>query len=300
MRITEEIKIDHPIRLDKYLKIKYPLLTQGIIEKEIRKSKIKVNQIKCKAKKRVQYPDKIQIPNYFSFYNKKEKNKFPINIIKLSKKILCIYKVYENDNILVINKPCLIASQKGTKTSFSISCALEYINYSQNTDFKIVHRLDKGTSGVMLIAKNRKTAVILSNFFKEQNIYKEYISINYGIPEKKLGTIESFSKDKKKLISNYKLLHFTKNNLSSILWTPKTGRKHQIRQHSKLLNCPIVGDIKYGSESKNIKSKHLFLHAYKIKLPNNYSSQKKEFTCQVPKHFFKFYKELNCDYKKIT
>lgn len=269
-----------PIRLDRYLRRLYPNITQGIIEKAIRKGDVKLNEVKATSSTRTISDDVIKLSTkIFTTTSTKqitEKN-FSPNVIALAKKLLSTYLIFTSDQLIAINKPAGIAVQGGSKISLSIDDALYYINQTENQNLKLVHRLDKETSGILLIAKNHDSAAAIGNAFRNNVIKKTYYAILSGHPKEKEGVlINKIGKDRSGIFeivkelkeggkiaeTNYKVIS-TKSHSTLVKFHPKTGRTHQLRFHSKYLNCPIVGDIKYGGP----KYKRMMLHAKNIVIP---------------------------------
>ncbi len=199
--------------------------------------------------------------------------------------------LYEDDNVLVIDKPAGINSD----------------------DFpKRVHRLDKDTSGILLIAKNNKTLDFLQKQFREQKVIKKYLALVIGNLKTNQGKIETLigrspknrerqkvylpyepgAKGKRKAITEYKVLQKFKD-YTLIEVGPKTGRKHQIRTHFSYLGHPIAGDKMYGFKNqpcpKNLKRQFLHASYLKIRLPEG---QKKEFKSDLPEDLKEVLKNL--------
>jgi RluA family pseudouridine synthase len=184
--------------------------------------------------------------------------------------------VFENEKILVINKPYGISSQSGNKAGVSLDLVMKNICPSA----RIVHRLDKETSGVMVFAKTREVAQIMFNAFKDREIKKVYIACVKGCPNKDSGIIKTnitkSSKDRhsyeiseaegKIAITQYEVIKGDVNkNMALLRLFPQTGRTHQLRVHcSQFLNTPIIGDNRYSNNSKKTK---LNLFAESITLP---------------------------------
>ncbi|WP_341790598.1 RluA family pseudouridine synthase [Rickettsia endosymbiont of Polydrusus tereticollis] len=292
------IKVDTtiPCRLDKYLRRLYPRLTQGIIERALRQKQIMVNGHKVEANLRVKEDDEIFINDKLNLPQEETLEViFSDSVIKLASKITKDYLIYENEHFIAINKPAGLATQGGTKINLSIDDALKYLNY------KLVHRLDKETSGLLLVAKNYESSVKLVNAFKEKLIAKTYIAVVFGRPLEDSGEIRGLigkkrdgayeivdvdNENGKLAITYYKLLKPLNNNLSLIEFTPITGRMHQLRFHAKLLNCPIVGDTKYGSAQSSSYSKHMLLHASKIVLHEKIFGEEITLEVKLPNYFF--------------
>ena len=277
-------------RLDKYLKHQYTSLTQGFIEKNIRKKNILINNSSTKANYIVKLNDELKILN---FHETLYKNKIIFKKkIKIPKEILNQFKrsiIFENNDYIVLNKWSQIATQGGSKIKISIDHIIRHINLN----YRLVHRLDKETSGLLLIAKNLNYAKKLSSLFKQKEITKLYIALCEGKPKNNHSQVKLEIKNKKlkteNTLTNYKVVN-TNKSLSSILFNPKTGKTHQLRIVSKNLGCPIVGDNKYNIHSK-YKKESLMLHAFALKFTIN--SRKFEFISMLPDAFLNFIKKKN-------
>ncbi len=277
-------------RLDKYLKFKYTSLTQGFIEKNIRKKNILINNSTTKANYLVKLNDDLKILN---FHENLYKNKIIYKKkIKISKEILAQFKrsiIFENNDFIVVNKWSHIATQGGSK----IKTSIDHIIKNLNEQYRLVHRLDKETSGLLLIAKNLNCAKTLSYLFKKKEITKFYIALCEGKPKNNNSQVKLEIKSKKNKIentlTNYKILSKSKS-ISSILFNPKTGKTHQLRIVAKNLGCPIVGDNKYNVYSKYTKE-NLMLHAFALRFTIN--KKKFEFISNLPNYFLTFIKKNN-------
>jgi 23S rRNA pseudouridine955/2504/2580 synthase len=269
----------YDIRLDRYLKKLYPTITQGVIEKSLRSRKIRLNQQRTTANTRVNAGDVIFIDLTLDAQyqiSHAQETHFEPNIIALANKLLTEYLLFSSDDVLIINKPPNLAVQGGSKINLSIDHALLYLNYTQNTDYKLVHRLDKATSGILLIAKNYEAARKITEGFSNKLIKKTYIAVLSSVPNNPSGIISN-KIEKISTRDGEKMALSTSGKLAETLYTmlrdngkyalveftPLTGRMHQLRIHSQLLHCPIVGDVKYGGP----KYQRMLLHALRIVLP---------------------------------
>ena len=267
----------HNSRLDKWFKAKVLNIPQSLIEKIIRKKKIKVNKKKTKTSYRVQMNDTIEVFNISEIKPinlKKNINKY--KAIKKEKKTYGDFIIEDNDNFIVINKPSGIPVQGGTKSFKNITDLLSSTKYFENKKAYIVHRLDKETSGVLIIAKNREYAQLFTSLFRIRKIHKNYLAIVHGeIPKNKktlednLVTYQNNKKVIQKAITHLKIIK-NSEKYSLLELKPITGRKHQLRKQLFNLGNPIVGDNKY-SVNKFIKFKknNLMLHASKLKFMIN-------------------------------
>ena len=263
-------------RLDKWFKNEIINLPHSLLEKILRQNKIKVNKKKAKSSYRLQTGDLIEIYDISKFkpVDKKEKIKY----LPKKKEIGAYddYVIEDNENFIVINKPTGIPVQSGTKSFKNIIDILKNTKYFKNSKPFIVHRLDKETSGVLIIAKNRKYAQLFTSLFRIRKIHKTYLAIVYGKVNKSIKVMkddliyyENNKKNIQKAVSNLKIIK-SNEGFSYLELNPITGRKHQLRKQLLNIGCPIIGDDKYFiNDRKRIKIKNLMLHAYKIKFMIN-------------------------------
>ena len=267
----------HNSRFDRWFKQNILNVPQSLIEKLVRKRKIKVNKKKVKTSYRVQINDIIELhgKDDFKSYKKSKKEKY-----KPSEKEKGEYGKFiieNNDNFIVINKPSGISVQAGTKSFKNIIDILKDTKYFLESKPFIVHRLDKETSGVMIVAKNRQYAQLFTSLFRIRKMHKTYLAITHGSvkADKKLlqDNLVSYEKDKKiiqKAISHLRILK-SNDEYSLLELKPITGRKHQLRKQLYNIGNPIVGDYKYSfnKDAKKFKIKNIMLHSYKIKFMIN-------------------------------
>ncbi len=284
-------------RLDRFLKRHIPDLLQSVIEKALRSSQIKVNGKKVKSSYRLEMNDVVSV--YF-IYSPSEAPFLEKKIELWSKTKEAEFKkiiVFEDENILVLNKPTGLAVQGGTQIIYSLDDALKERRVYLGCSYKLVHRLDKETSGVLIVAKTLIWAQYLTRLFKERTIEKVYRAVIVGIPKKDRGEIaHSLSKGvgsyKEKMIvddedglsavTKYRVLKTNaEKGLTLLEVYPESGRTHQIRVHMASIDCPILGDGKYGGRNATLLSRDLHLHAHKVtfKTPKG---ERKVFTVPQP------------------
>ena len=290
--MVEVIKIDNSsigLRIDKWIKTNLIKIPQSLIEKDLRNGKIKVNKKKIKSSYKLKKLDQIYLYNISYKSLLKQKKKFiPKNtIIKETEKEI----IEDNADFIVINKKSGLAVQGGTKVKENLINILSNSNFFKETQPFIVHRIDKDTSGVMIIAKNRATAQQLTSLFRLRKIHKVYLALSFGSVDKKKDTIDNnlIRFDGKKKISERAITSYqnidSNKNYTLFKLKPTTGRKHQIRKHLIDLGCPIVGDKKYFILKPGRKIQ-LMLHAYEIKFILN--NKKYTFKAKPPDYFMQF------------
>jgi 23S rRNA pseudouridine955/2504/2580 synthase len=263
-------------RLDRWFKQKVINLPHSLIEKIIRQNKIKVNKKKIKSSHRLRTGDVVEVFDINKF--KPIDNNEKIKYLPKKKEIGSYDKhvLEDNENFIVINKPTGLPVQSGTKSLKNINDILKNTKYFENSKPFIVHRLDKETSGILIIAKNRKFAQLFTSLFRLRKIHKTYLAIVYGKVNKSIKImrdnliyIEKNKKITQKAISNLKIIR-SGEDYTFLELNPITGRKHQLRKQLLNIGNPIVGDDKYFlNNRKRIKIRNLMLHAHKIKFMIN-------------------------------
>jgi len=278
------------MRLDRWIKKNISDIPQSLIEKNIRRGNIKINNKKEKSSYKLKKNDKINLYN-FNYLSKKHKKKSEIYIpskddLSNSSGIF----IENNANFAVINKPSGIAVQSGTKSLKNIIDIIKKTNEFEGYQAYTVHRIDKETTGILLIAKNRKYAQLFTTLFRLRKIKKKYLGIVLGEFDNKNGKFEDilyhFEGEKRissKAITYYDVID-SANGYSLLNLIPYTGRKHQLRKQLSIRGHYIIGDNKYKPYAKNIKkSNKLMLHAHKISFIID--NVKYNFTAKIPKYF---------------
>ena len=279
------------MRIDRWIRNIIKKIPQSLIEKNLRKGKIKLNGKKVKSSYKIKENDQINIYNLeFKDLNLNNKYKYiPSNdVVKSNEKLI----IDNNDNFVVLNKNSGVSVQGGTKSKKNLVDIFSKSKIFNNTKPFSVHRLDKDTSGVFMMAKNRETAQLLTSLFRLRKVHKTYLAICHGELEKNSGIWENeltrFENNKpitEKAKTFYKVLD--KNSICSLVeMKPITGRKHQLRKQLYAIGNPIYGDQKYKLKNtdKGI-NKNLMLHSYKIKFMIN--GIKYNYTALLPDYFKK-------------
>ena len=258
-------------RLDRWIRKNVCNIPQSLIEKSIRKGKIKINNKRAKSSHKLRSNDQITLYNFNFSNNKSQKRTYIYSPTKHELSSASNIFIENNENFAVINKPAGIAVQPGTKSIRNILDILRNTKEFEGFTPYTVHRIDKETTGVLIIAKNRKYAQLFTSLFRIKKIHKTYLCVVLGELEKRKETLtdvlfnyEGEKKVKTKAITHYKVLD-SNSNYSLLKINPETGRKHQIRKQLLIHGHPILGDTKYRISKKKLSKKNiLMLHAYKI------------------------------------
>ena len=288
------------MRLDRFLRNKLGNLPQSLIEKNLRNGKIKLNKKKVKSSFKLKLNDRIAVFN-LSYQHKitNDKVKFtPSNtIIKENEDLV----IDNNEDFIVLNKSSGISVQGGTKSKKNLIDIFSKSRIFEGAKPFSVHRLDKETSGVFIMAKNRKSAQLLTSLFRLRKVHKTYLAICHGELEKNSGEWNDDLiryDNRKKIIEKAKTIYkvLDKNSNSSLVeMKPITGRKHQLRKQLFNIGHPIYGDDKYKLiDSIKKTNKNLMLHSYQIK----FMIKNKKFTYKalLPEYFKKLIKSKRLNF----
>ena len=291
MKVIIKVKSDNE-RLDKYLSSNTEF-SRALIQDMIEHDNILVNNKQEKASYKVKMDDEIEIKDGYVKELNIEPKKMDIDI------------VYEDDDIIVVNKASgvVVHPGSGNYTDTLVNGLLYYQKNLSNINGDerpgIVHRIDKDTSGLLLIAKNNKTHEILGDYFKNKKVKREYLALLCGEFPHNSATIDApigrDLKDRKKMavtdknskeaITDMKVVKRYKGYtlVSCIL---KTGRTHQIRVHMAYIGYPIYNDPVYNTRKSD--SFGQFLHSYKMDFIHPITGKEMHFECELPKEFKDF------------
>ena len=282
------------MRIDRWIRVTLGKIPQGLIEKNLRAGKIKLNKKKVKSSHKIKTNDEIDLFNIDfkeTIIQKTIKFEPSKEIIKSNEDQI----IDNNDNFIVLNKSSGIAVQGGTKSKKNLVDIFAKSEIFKNTKPYSVHRLDKDTSGVFIMAKTRESAQLFTSLFRLRKVHKTYLAICHGELDKDSG---EWNDDlirydgEKKIIEKAKTLYkvIDKNSEASLVeLKPITGRKHQLRKQLYAIGQPIFGDIKYKlSNSSKGLNKNLMLHSYQIRFMIN--DVKHTYTALLPDYFRKLLK----------
>ena len=282
-------KTEDGTRLLRWFLRYFPSMPQREFYKLCRGGQIRVNSGRVRGQEILRAGDAVRIPPTIAGYTKEKQKKtesgeaFSLADLEVLRK--CI--IHNDEDIVVFNKPAGLAVQGGTGIRKSIDkMAAALFPYDK---ISLVHRLDKETSGLLVVAKNHRAAQSLSEQFQTKNARKEYLALLHGDVNPKSGLIDNYMlkgqvfesatrlKDgtgprPQRAITEYNVLSNAAGCVSWVKFSPKTGRTHQLRLHSAItLNAPIVGDTLYGKQktvnnelAALLETNNLFLFAYKL------------------------------------
>lgn len=299
--------IDDGMRLNRWFLKYYPGLGIGRLQKLLRTKQIKVDGARAESGTKLQAGQEVRVP---PLDNEAAENVSVKGVLPRDAAFMQGLVIYKDENIIAINKPSGLAVQGGTNTERHVDGMLEALIYEAEEKPKLVHRIDKDTSGILVLARNRHTADLLTKAFREHSLQKTYLALTAGCPKNPEGEINAalekageksvISKEGKPAVTTYEVLDNAGDKFALVAASPLTGRTHQIRAHLEYIGCPIIGDDKYfGGERKKFSgiSDKLHLHAYKIDLSAIYN--KKQVLCaKLPEHFKNSLVFLGIDFKE--
>jgi len=307
---VELIKVkaaDDGMRLNRWFLKYYPQLPLGRLQKLLRTKQIKVDGKRAEAALKLIAGQEVRVPPL-------QDEKMPLGtkegVSAADEAFIRSLVIYKDDNIIVLNKPSGLAVQGGTNTTRHVDGMLPALKFDKEEAPKLVHRIDKDTSGILVLARDRKNAELLTKAFRERDLHKTYLALVRGCPKQESGQIKAplekigeksaVTDEGKKAITDYRVLDNVGNRFALVEAMPLTGRTHQIRAHMEYIGCPIVGDDRYFGQERerfaNLANK-LFLHAYKIDLSGIYN-KRLEIKSGLPEHFKQAFATLGIQFKE--
>jgi 23S rRNA pseudouridine955/2504/2580 synthase len=310
-------------RLDRYLRRLFPHLTQGRIEKMCRKGEIRVDGGRVKSNTRLDVGQVVRIPPLPSEEEVARQRRLASHdITKADAKMIQGCVIYRDDHIIALNKPAGLATQGGSKTTRHVDGLSEALMYDYDEKPRLVHRLDKDTSGVLLLARTRMMAKALTDNLKHRATRKIYWAAVAGVPSPRAGTIKyglikapghgragenekmrcvhprdvDSTEGAKRAATDYMTMEVLGKRGSWMALTPVTGRTHQLRAHMAEIGHPIIGDGKYGgSQQENLGDgwgagmgedigRKMHLHARSLTIEHPETGAMLHLTAPLPEH----------------
>lgn len=305
-------------RLDRWLKRVAPDLPYVLVQKLLRKGQIRIDGKRAKPDAKLSTGQEVRLPPYSG----EKKIYAPQRPSEQDAAFMRSLVIYDDGEVMAINKPEGWAVQGGTNTKRHIDGLLEVLADKNGVKPRLVHRLDKDTSGVLLLARSAQAARELGAAFKGRGIRKTYWALISPVPEIYDGTIKApiakaggTNKERmvvdfeegKSAITEYKVMEAAGGEIAFVAFWPRTGRTHQIRVHAEYMGCPILGDMKYSRreiehEHEQIDlegmtlSKRLHLHAQRLVLPHPLRKGKMlDISAPLPPELAKSWRKLGFD-----
>lgn len=282
------------LRLDRWFKLHYPGLGFGHLQKLLRSGQIRVDGGRAKSDTRIQPGQMIRVPPMSVDAKSIDSRPLTANTMRdrHDSDVLAQMVVYEDEKVIVFNKPAGLAVQGGSGVSRHVDKMLEAWRDRKGEKPRLVHRLDRDTSGILVVARTRGAAMSLTKAFRERETKKHYWAIVKGVPAKRDdGRISTYLKkeqtpdgDRMRIarhgeegadhaLSHYRVIDQVAQNFAWLEMEPYTGRTHQLRVHAAHIGHPILGDPKYFEHDTNWEfpggvQKRLHLHARRIVIPH--------------------------------
>lgn len=271
---------DNDIRLDRWFARHFPHLKFAQIQKLVRTGQVRVDGKRAKANQRLEAGQIIRVPPISDAPVEKKKSAPDPHDVKEMRQMV----IYEDQHIIALNKPPGIAVQGGSKVDRHIDGLLDTLAGDGDRP-RLVHRLDRDTSGVLLLARSASVAATLGKAFQGRDMRKYYWAVTVGVPAHEGGKIDTLlakmggrgdermgvTKDRgegKRAVTLFQVLESVGKNAALVAFWPRTGRTHQLRVHATVLETPILGDFKYGGENARLSGvetgKGLHLHAWRL------------------------------------
>jgi len=309
---------EHGLRLDRWFKIHFPDLTYGHLQKLLRSGQVRVTSKRARSNTRLEAGQQIRVPRSVREpAGVKPSLKPPPGLSKADRTFIERLILFEDDYVLVLNKPCGLAVQGGTGTKRHLDGLLEGMSDRFGGRPRLVHRLDRDTSGVLLIAKTREAAARLGRTFQTRSAAKTYWALVKGVPRPPQGKVEAAlvkasgpdgdhirkaqpgEQDRAMhAATHFSVIEKVANKVAWMSLKPVTGRQHQLRAHMSLLGHPIVGDGKYEGHlnlGEDDIEPVLHLHARRLVVPHPYYKTSIDVTAPLPEHMIRTWKLFGLD-----
>lgn len=318
VQIREVMADEAGMRLDRWFKIHFPAVRHGELEKYLRKGQVRVSGGRVKSNRRLEAGEEIRIPPLADTPPPPRPRHNPKDAAAVRKLIL-----FEDNDIIALNKPFGLAVQGGANMTQHLDGMLASLKKDGERP-RLVHRLDKDTGGLMLVAKTRLAAQQLGDAFKNHDVDKTYWALTAGAPRPREGTIDmpvakktvrigdgeqervapADGETAKKALTDYQTIEEAGHGVAFIAMRPVTGRTHQLRVHAAAVGCPIIGDGKYGGPAARLEgvSPKLHLFCRSMTFPHPGSVRRMTLVAPLTGHmletwkFFSFDVNARCDW----
>jgi 23S rRNA pseudouridine955/2504/2580 synthase len=299
-------------RLDRWLKKRFPEMAFGEMQKILRTGQLRIDGKRAKGDARLVTGQILRIPPQMTTPQPKKDKKISQRDIDFIKSLV----IYEDEYIIAINKPAGLAAQGGSKIIKHVDGLLEGLAKDGQKPH-LVHRLDKDTSGVLLLARNPKVAAALGEMFNGRGIRKYYWAVTVPTPDVPQGKIQSSiakmagtmggermmvvdEEEGRSALTLYSVLESLGGKIALVAFWPRTGRTHQIRVHAAQIGCPLLGDFKYGAYQELLEEnpslpKSMHLHARRIILTHPMTGKKLDITAPLGADMLRTFKHFGFD-----
>ena len=289
------------MRLDRWFKTHHPDIPHSRLEKLLRTGQVRVDGGRVKASTRLEAGQIVRVPPL------PESAPVPPRptLSQADRDFLASITLYEDDDLMVLNKPSGMAVQGGTKTAQHLDRLLEGLGDGPETRARLVHRLDRDTSGVLIVAKRRAVAAKLGRAFQTRSVRKIYWALVKGVPKPPQGKIEAAlvkaagpegdrvrkarpgeQERAQSAVTYYAVVDRAGQAVSFVSLKPVTGRQHQLRAHMAIIGHPVLGDDKYHGDRDMPEGidNRLHLHARRVSFPHPSGEGVVDITAPLPEH----------------
>jgi 23S rRNA pseudouridine955/2504/2580 synthase len=301
---------DDGIRLDRWFKRHFPALNHGTLEKLVRTGQVRVDGGRVKANHRLEKGNAIRVPPFPAAKTDAPAaphEDAPVRLSPKDKSFVRSLVLYEDEKIIVLNKPHGLAVQGGSKTERHLDGLLTAFEKDGQKP-RLVHRLDRDTSGVMIVARTAAAAAHVAQEFRRRTTQKLYWALTHGVPSPREGWIDAALKKQaasggrermrvtedgdeegQAAVTRFKVVDHAATEVAWLALMPETGRTHQLRAHCAVIRCPIIGDPKYGGKDTKVRGaleSKMHLHASALRLTHP-DGPIMTFVAPPPPHFQK-------------
>ncbi len=292
------------LRLDRWFQRHFPDLSHGALQKLLRTGQVRLDGRRVEGGDRVEPGQTVRLPPGVTAQPPPRPKPRDAVSDRDAAEIRRMV-IHRDDEVIVLNKPPGLAVQGGSGTERHVDGMLDALRFGAAERPRLVHRLDKDTSGLLLIARTGQAAKRLSESFRDRETEKLYWAVTVGVPPRPEGTIdlplakrpgardrETMQVDHEegqKALTHFKVMDRAGDRAALLALWPRTGRTHQLRVHCAEIGCPILGDRKYGGEEALLSavadSRRLHLHARRLTLPHPSGKGTLRLQAEPPAHF---------------
>ena len=314
-------KDDDGARLDRWFKRHYPAVNHGQLERLLRTGQVRLDGKRAKAKDRISAGQIIRLPPQLESMHSAVDNSStdshsgPAQSGEQARKAVEALVILKDSSVIVLNKPSGLATQGGSGIKEHVDGLLSYLAFGKRQRPRLVHRLDRDTSGILVVARTVPAAVALSESLRHRDAQKVYWALTKGVParphgrirsalgkekvgrDEKMREVDAESEGAKAAVTDYAVIDTAGREFAWVAVKPVTGRTHQIRVHLASLGTPIVGDFKYGGTAVRGRGEIencLHLHARSIDIAHP-DGGRLRVTAPLPQHMRRTWKLLGFD-----
>lgn len=312
------------MRLDRWFRVHFPEITHSYLQKLLRSGQVRVDAKRVEANARLESGSQVRVPKAARSPREGSpaaKQAATPAASKADRELIESMILFEDDDVLVLNKPFGLAVQGGSGTKRHVDGILAGMADRFGDRPRLVHRLDRDTTGVLLVAKHRDAASKLGRIFQTRSAAKTYWALVKGVPKPPQGKVEAAlvkasgpegdrvrkarpgeQKEAMHATTHYSVIDRVAHKAAWVSLKPVTGRQHQLRAHMDVIGHPIVGDNKYDGEDALADSgvaAKLHLHARRLVIPHPAGKAKIDVSAPLPEHMLASWELLGLDPRRF-